>query len=269
MVQDVNEALLEMYFYKPLVDFFKSYYGIDEMTIHKPSQQEEVYVGYDQAWVKTKMSNIDLFNKLKNSIKNNNTKINKFYLGFFLQFKKVKKMKRNSKYKPYNYSLPYYRSEISLTTSEKTEFCQHHTLKRLSEIKNTSVAYACGMVFNSSDVLLEPNLSKLRIVPVNNAPYYKNNEKRHFITFQRPFDLKPLYKSEPVISKSYSVEEWVKGDTEFSPKKMTAEETLGLLNITENKIKKVEKQKDYYDKNYEMTNKYYNLTILECIIIDN
>lgn len=236
LANKIGEALLEMYFFKPLIEYYSNTYGAKFLNIHKPSPQDEVWIGYDQGWTHSSLSQEQLLNKLKEAIQNKATTLNTFYLGFFLQFKIVSIMSRNSRNKPDNYTLPYYRSEISLKINKKTGLSQHQTLKRLSRIDNASVVYACGMIFDNNDIYKNPDLSDLRMIPVKDSPDYDEKDERHFITFQTKDDPSPLYHSEPVETSSFSAKEWIIGETNHSPKRMDAKQIMDLISVTEKEI---------------------------------
>lgn len=263
----VNEALLEMYFLKALVDYYSNQYGIRYLKLLKPSPQNEVWVGFDQAWVNTSVSTAELYNELKEAIRVKNTTVNSLYLGFFLQFKMVDKITRKSSYMPKGYNTPYYRSELSLNPNERTRLSQHDTLLRLNSIKNANVSYACGMLFDIDAIYSEPNIADLRIVPISSAPNGWNTNERHFITFQNKCDNNPLWCSEPVKGLSYSVEQWLSSNFDYGPKLLEAKQIMELIKDTDQIINK-QLRKDSDTEQINLFNeKYKNLpesmTIIE------
>src|SRR4028119_1219889 len=165
-MSDINEALLEMHFHSAVVAHFSNLYGAEFLRILKPVPQKEVWVGFDQGWVYTTVSNEILLNQLKSAIETNATSVSNLYIGYFLQFKVVQRMMSKSKLKPDIYSTPYFRSELSLERNKNSGMSQHETLIRLSDVTNASVSYACGMLFDLDEIYRPPNLAKLRCVPL-------------------------------------------------------------------------------------------------------
>ncbi len=264
----INEALLEMYFLQALVEYYSKLYGIKYLRLLKPSPQNEVWVGFDQAWVNTLVSTDELYNELKEAIRSKSTTANSLYVGFFLQFKMVDKITRKSKHMPTGYATPYYRSELSLKPNERTGLSQHETLLRLSDLKNASVSYACGMLFDIDDIYSKPDISDLRLVPISSAPNGWSTNQRHFITFKTKCDNNPLWCSEPVKGISYSVEQWFAPNSDYGPKIVEAEQILDLIRDTDQVINKrvrkssfTEQINIFNEENYE--NLPESMTIIE------
>ncbi len=209
MIGEVNEALLEMHFHRALIDLFRRRYGGRFLKILKPSPQQEAWVGFDQGYMDTTLSNDELFAELSNAIQNNLNNVPKFYFGVFFQFKIVHKMVRDSRLRPSNYSVPYYRVWLSLTPNRSSGISQHETLVRLNSIFGTLVNYACPMVFNIDDIWQAPDLRKLRLVDISTAPSYFSPDEDHFITFQRKDDPRPLWCSDPETGRSYGFSDWI------------------------------------------------------------
>ncbi|WCN39173.1 hypothetical protein [Aneurinibacillus uraniidurans] len=198
MSDAITEALLEMHFHKAIVESFKTCFGPGFLRMLKPSPRKEGWVGFDQGWARTALSTDDLLDELTSTIANNKHSINKFYSGYFMQFKLVKKMTNKNSHSPKGYRTPYYRSEISLKPKKTTGLSQHETLLRLKSIKNTYVCYACPMLFDINEIYEEPDLDKLQIVPIDTAPSGWATGTKHHITFQTPDDTSPLWCSNPV-----------------------------------------------------------------------
>ena len=184
MTSTITESLIEMHFHRALVDFFTRTYGVRFLKLIKPSSRGEKWIGFDQGWVHSEIEDDKLINEIKNAISHQQNKIKKFYLGYFLQFKRVHALFRKSKHKPDNYNLPYFRSELSLKADPYTGLSQHETLLLLSNVKNASVHYACAMLFDIDDIYDTVDLRKLRMVPLKSAPTGWSTNSRHFITFQ-------------------------------------------------------------------------------------
>jgi hypothetical protein len=224
----LTEALIEMHFHSALIDYFTTRHGMRQLKLIKPSQYKEAWVGFDQAWVSTTISTSELYNNIRNAIGHNERKVNKLYIGYFLQFKCVDLLNRRSKYTPTTYQLPYYRSELDLNPNKHTGLSQHETLSILSNIENSSVYYACGMLFDILDIYSKPDMEKLRLISVKEAPSTILRNERHFITFQQP-DLEPHWCSDPVEGKAYSFENWASGNLEDSPRLLKPGEVIAYL----------------------------------------
>ncbi len=229
MSEVVNEALLEMYFLQALIEDYSKKYGVKFLKLLKPSPQNETWVGFDQGWVHTSLSMSELYEELKENIRSVSIVSKHLFLGFFLQFKIVDRIKKSSSLMPSGYRTPYYRSELSLKPNERTGLSQHETLLILSRIKNANVFYACGMLFEINQIYSKPDIADLRMVPINTAPVGWNTNERHFITFQAPNDPGPWWCSKPSEGVSYSVDQWFSKDIGIGPKPMNAEEIRALI----------------------------------------
>src|SRR2546426_10166257 len=152
MSQEVTETLLEMHYHAEIVDSFKKVYGTNFIRMLKPSQQDEVWVGFDHASVHTTLSQSQLTKELTRVVARDGTTVNNFFFGYFMQYKVVQQCQRRSKYCPTAYHTPYFRSELSLVKNENTGLSQHSTLRRLVRVKNAFVYYVCPMVFSPDEV---------------------------------------------------------------------------------------------------------------------
>ena len=218
-----------MHFHHAVINHFASTYGANFLTLLKPSPQNEAWVGFDQGWAYTSLSANDLFTSLQGAIKTSSTSIEHFYLGYFLQFKKVTLQSRKSKYVPNGFPTPHYRSELSLSPNQTTGLSQHETLLRLRDIQNASVSYACAMLFNLSDIYKPASLDDLRCVPLASAPSGWATNEKHFILFRDKNDQTPLWLSDPVEAVSYSFREWASPQAEHGPKKLGAAQIIELI----------------------------------------
>jgi len=203
----VVESLLEMHFHAALIDLFSRTFGRPFLKMIKPSTRKEYKYGFDQGFVWTDDLEDQFLSDLETSITAQSTRQDRMYLAYFFQFKRVDKISRNSTYKPATYHTPYYRSPISLTPNKFTKLSQHDTLLRLANIRNAMVYYACGMIFDQSEVWEPVDLEKLRFVPLSSSPTNLNLNQSHFITFQTKTDPTPLWCSEPVQGESLSINE--------------------------------------------------------------
>jgi len=232
MSREISEALLEMHFHKPLVEFFEHLHGAKAIKLFKPTAQKENWVGFDQAWTRSNLTQEKLFEELKDAIKNEEKEAKEFYLGYFLQFKTVKKLERSSTRKPKNFKTPYYRTELSLEPNKHTGLSQHETLMRLKNLKNALVCYACGMIFDSSEVFEEPSLEKLQFVDLELAPTGFKSHEKHAINFRTIDDPKPFWCSEPVEGRAFSVEMLKEYNYAKLMKRLTSQEATELIKDT-------------------------------------
>lgn len=228
----ITEALLEMRFFQPLVEHFRALYGGNFLTLLKPSPQQEAWVGFDQGWVRTTVTTDRLLQELRRSIQTNTSLVNDFYLGFFLQFKVVDRMVRRSKVIPDNYVTPYLRVALSLEPNHRTGLSQHETLLRLANVVNASVYYTCPMLFDIADIWRVPALEDLRFVGIRTAPSCWSTNQQHYIMFQEETDLEPIWKSDPVKTKSLSIKEWSDPSNESAPRRLSGEQLAQLINTS-------------------------------------
>ncbi len=205
----MSETLMEMYYFPAIRDFLASEFGVRVLRILKPSQRREGWVGFDQGWVRTDLSDEELYNQLSKTLHGVAASKPLFYFGFFLQFKTVDIMKRRSKHTPPGMVADYYRSELDLTRSLESGSIQHHLLVRLSSISGARVAYACPMFFDIDSIYDPPDLSTLRCMPVTNDTPLYNEGERHFIAVQFPKSPSGYWCSEPIHVKSISFAQWI------------------------------------------------------------
>ena len=229
MPEIITEALMEMHFFHAQVRHFQRIFGANFIKLLKPSAHNEAWVGFDQGWVRTSLSTQELFDDLKTAIQSKATSVNHFYLGYFLQFKIVRRLIRRSRHFPPHYSAPYLRSELSLEANKTTGLSQHETLLRLSGINHVVVSYACAMLFESDDIYKKPDLDLLRCVDISTSPTGWATNERHFITFRTESDPSPLWCSDPIEGKALGFKEWASLDSKIGPRKLTAEELLNII----------------------------------------
>lgn len=225
---EINESLLEMHYHYPLKKLFEKVFGAKCLNIFKPSTQKEVWLGFDQAWCRTKINQDQLFERLENGIKNQAQNNNSFYFGLFLQFKIVEKVTKRSKYFPPGYYTPYFRSELSLSPNKVTGISQHETLIRLNKIESANVAYACPMLFDRDD-LHDETLDNLYVVDISTAPEGWLTNESHFITFQDKNASNTKWCSTPKEGKSMPFREWIR----TKPKTINGTDAICLIKNTE------------------------------------
>lgn len=224
------ESLLEMHFHRAIIKGYEKRFGGKCLRLLKPSPQKEAWVGFDQGWTKSDLSEQDLFKQLRSAISNSSSKISKFYFGEFLQFKVVEKKIRISKNSPGWFVPPYYRSALSLKPNKSTNKSQHETLCKLSQIGGAKVYYACPMIFDQDKLWEEPNLKLLRLVDVTTAPKGWLTNGSHHIVFQNPDTPKPMWCSDPVPGSAFSFEERLELDNQLS--RLNASEVIDLISGT-------------------------------------
>tara|TARA_R110000787_G_scaffold277351_1_gene386636 strand:- start:8051 stop:8308 length:258 start_codon:yes stop_codon:yes gene_type:complete len=69
---NINGTVLEVHFHRPLLDIFRVTLGLGEgsLNFYKYSTQKECFQRFDQVFVQTKLSEGQLFDKLKSSATN-------------------------------------------------------------------------------------------------------------------------------------------------------------------------------------------------------
>lgn len=226
------ESLLEMHFHRAIIKKYEKKFGIKFLRLLKPSLQREAWVGFDQGWTKSDLSEQDLFNQLRSVISTGRNQLSKFYFGEFLQFKIVQEVTRKSSSLPSGFSTPYYRSALSLKPNKTTHISQHETLVRLTKIKGASVYYACPMIFDLDELWDKPNLKLLRFVDVTTAPSGWLTNEHHYLAFQSRTTSVPMWCSDPVEGRAFSEEE--RWESENHPRELSGEQAISLINnVTE------------------------------------
>lgn len=168
----INETTLEMHFHNPLITLFRETYGLGAggFNFYKYSPQRECFVGFDQAFVQTELSDEQLFRELRDSAMTQGYYLNNFFIGYFLQFKVVKEMQRRVRLTPPQIrSRQHYRVSLDTKKNVNTGVSQHELLYSLNRNQGAMVYYACPMVFDKSDLYLEtPDLELLRLADLGN-----------------------------------------------------------------------------------------------------
>lgn len=82
---NINESLLEMHYHRAFVEYFTQLFGARYLRLLKPSTNRETWVGFDQGWVRTSVSNKQLFTDLKTAIQNNHTQELIFTIMYFMR----------------------------------------------------------------------------------------------------------------------------------------------------------------------------------------
>jgi hypothetical protein len=251
----VTEALLEAHYTRALARLFAETFGTKVLRLLKPSTNKEVFVGFDQAWIKTELAEDQLEKELKAAITKGKDN-DRIYVAFFLQFKLAELLIIRSKYCPTSFAPPYLRSELSLEPSEDTGISQHETLCRLQSAlgSKVEVSYACGLLSSADDVYDEPDLDKLRIVPVKGAPALTPG--RHFIAFQDASS-QPFWCSEATEGSAKSLREWAT-EPPTRPRPMLRQELSRFLGRVRTVVSDVD-----HNKKAAMGRLPHSLTIVE------
>lgn len=244
-MNSVNESLLEMFYFAPTVEAFKKVFSDQEINIFKPTQNQEGWLGYDQAFVRMDYSNEEFSRMIKDGSYKDNP-LEKFYFGFFMQYKKMERVNRiirnTSISIPTNFTeTPYYRIELS-TKKQGDNLSQHEILKSLhNNIRNAFVYYVGPMLFELNSAFTEPNLDDLRIIDINSAPQLSewNLNQRHFIMFENETCLSPYWCSKPQKGKAIKFKEWLS-----SIKRLNGDEVLELIDETEQYIMSTKQMND-------------------------
>lgn len=206
----ISETVLEMHYHQALMDLFRSVFGVGpsgKISFYKYSPQKECFVGFDQAWVMTDVSDDRLFRDLKDAALNNSYKLNGRYVGYFLQYKVVQRMIRHSKNNPQPVkSAQFGRAKISSQANLRTGHSQHELLFNLCKNKNALTYYACPAIFDKAELYIKDvNLSTLHLVDVASCPGDFTDHKKHHIFFDLP-SMRPTWCSDPVEGHSITPE---------------------------------------------------------------
>jgi hypothetical protein len=227
MADVINETLLEMHYHPALRDCFEAVFGARVLRMFKPSPQQEAWVGFDQAWVRTTYSTGEVLSDLRSAIQGVTTP-QKFYVGYFLQFKLPQRMRNRSDYLPANYRTPYYRVELSLGPNKATKLSQHETLIRLAGLQKTDVNYVCAVLESADEVYDTPDIDKLVCVDVSSSPQGWATGSRHFITFQDPRGSDAQWCSEPVPATATPFSRWIESP-DRAEERMNGREAADLI----------------------------------------
>lgn len=209
----ITETVLEMHYHRPIMDLVRSTLGLgipSGVNFYKYSPQKEAFIGFDQAYVTTELSEEDFFAVLRNASMSNSYQLDSKYVGFFLQFKVVKQMQARTRYTP---SLitnrPHYRVSLDTKRNVNTGVSQHELLYNLKNNPGALVFYACPMIFDRS-MLYEVNvdLSTLRLADVTSCPSAYTDNDNHFVFFNDT-NVLPVWCSEPVEGKAVDPKSFV------------------------------------------------------------
>lgn len=208
----INETVLEMHFHKPLMELFSSTLGLGagSFNFYKYSPQRECFVGFDQAFVRSDLSDQEMFGKLKSSAMTNGYSLSSTFIDLFLQYKVVKQMQRRPRHTPPMITNgPHLRISLDTKKNINTGFSQHELLYNLNNNIGAFVYYACPMLFDRAELYnTEPDLELLRLADVTSCPDTYSDNDSHFIYFNDT-DAEPIWCSEPVDGKAVSPKQMI------------------------------------------------------------
>ena len=257
----INETVLEMHFHGSILSLIQSRLGLGPaglMNFYKYSPQKEVFVGFDQAYICSPISEQAMFNHLKAAASTNNYNLGPIFVGLFLQFKVVFPLSRKSKNTPTQISsTPYYRSALSTQQNVNTGQAQHQLLHLLSANPGAFVYYACPMLFDRTKLYCPPDLKELRLVDVRSSagPYLDN--QKHFIFFDSPTSI-PIWKSEPKEGKSIYPEELAENISHYVAETNTGESANAVLSIL-GQVRELRGASDTKDEPFELFEESFTL----------
>jgi hypothetical protein len=201
----ITETVLEMHYHKPLMDLFRSTFGIGGggINFYKYSPQRECFVGFDQAYVKTDLSLGAFFQMLRAAATTRNYALSDTFFGYFLQFKVVKEMHQRKKYTPPTIrNRPHFRVSIDTTKNLATGLSQHELLYNLSRNQGAMVYYACPMLFDRSALYeIDVDLDDLHLADLTSCPSPYADNDNHFI-YYNDRQAMPVWCSEPSEGKA-------------------------------------------------------------------
>jgi len=242
----INETVLEMHFHHELMNEIRTTLGLGKgkFNFYKYSPQKECFIGFDQAFVKTDLSENELFSQLKNSAKNKGYGLPNFFLGLFLQFKVVKELQRRSRVTPRSITTnPHFRASLDTKKNINTGFSQHELLFNLNKNIGAFVYYACPMVFDRTELYsAKPDLTKLRLADISSCPSDYSDNDSHFIYFSDTTS-QPVWCSEPVNGKAFSPGEFIE----------SIREVIQTEGVIESQLKLLDEMQSYYTLKEEGT----------------
>ncbi len=197
----LNETVLEMHYHRPLLELFRNACGVGPkaFNFYKYSPQRECFIGFDQAYVRTQMSEEEFFELLKDSATTSNYQLNQKFVGYFLQFKVVAEMRKMMKHTPPQITnRPHYRVSLDTKRNINTGLSQHELLYNLNRNSGAMVYYACPMIFDRASLYdIDVDLDTLHLADLNSCPSQYSDNDSHFIYFNDKAS-QPIWCSDPV-----------------------------------------------------------------------
>lgn len=210
----ISETVLEMHYHQPLMELIRDTYGVGptgKFNFFKYTPQKEVFLGFDQAYAMTEISDADFFAQLKAGSMEDGYKLKQTFVAYFLQFKVVSELQKNQKKNPPQItSKPYYRATLDTTKNDNTGFSQHELLYNLSKNNGAMVYYACPMLFEKAALYeVKVSLDLLRLVDLSSCPSDFSDNSKHYIYFdQKQAD--PIWCSDPMLGKAITAGEFAR-----------------------------------------------------------
>ena len=206
----MNETVMEMHFHNAVMELIRTNLGLGagRFNFYKYSPQKECFVGFDQAYIRTDLSENDLFNQLRSDAINNGYNLTNFFIGLFLQYKVVKIMQKRTRTTPSDITArPYLRVSIDTHKNDRTGFSQHELLFNLNQNPGAFVYYACPMIFEREQLYRQPaDLSMLRLADFVTCPSNYPDNESHYIFFNDT-NSNPIWCSDSVEGKVLSPSE--------------------------------------------------------------
>jgi hypothetical protein len=205
---EITETVLEMHYHKPLMDLFRQTYGLapqGRINFYKYSPQREVFIGFDQAYAITEMTDAQFFEAMRSSAMNAQYRLATRFVGYFLQYKVVTVLKKIMISTPTGITnRPHYRASLYTTKNDSTGFSQHELLFNLNRNDSAMVYYACPMVFEKYDLYeISVDLNRLRLADLDSCPSDFTDNSKHYIYFNNTAT-DPIWCSEPVHGRALS-----------------------------------------------------------------
>ncbi|MCD6680477.1 MAG: hypothetical protein LT102_07450 [Burkholderiaceae bacterium] len=208
----ISETVLEMHYHQPLMKLIRDTYGLGpngKFNFYKYTPQKEVFLGFDQAYAMTELSDAEFFAHLKASAMKDGYKLKRTFVAYFLQFKVVNELRKYQKKNPPQIkSKPYFRAALDTTKNDNTGFSQHELLYNLNKNKGAMVYYACPMLFHKAALYeIEVNLDPLRLIDFSSCPSEFSDNSKHYIYFDQQ-QADPIWCSDPVVGMAITAKEF-------------------------------------------------------------
>lgn len=233
----ITETVLEMHYHRPVMDAIRDTLGLGpqgSMNFYKYSTRRECFVGFDQAYVVSELSEAEFFELLKGVAASSMPVLGDQFFGYFLQFKVVKEMEKFNRYTPTAFitERPHYRIALDTKKNANTGMSQHELLYNLNKNKGALVYYACPMLFDKAALYeVDVDLDSLRLADFADCTSSYLDNDNHYIYFNDK-DAGPIWCSDPVKGEAMSSKRLVERivERELSPSR-TVESAKDLLDM--------------------------------------
>lgn len=209
MNERLGEALLEMAYFAPLAKLFEEVLGRAFLRVFKPSQQDEVFVGFDQAWAPISATTHELVDEIGKGLRTG-VRPGIVRFGYFLQFKSPTLRERSSSNTPSGASARYFEAILSTKPAKKGALpSQHETLRALHRLGVGDVSYAVPCLESSDHIFGESAalLDRLVVLNVSSSPGGWLPGSRHAIIATRDLT-RAFWHSEPVDAEPIDRRAW-------------------------------------------------------------